>query len=64
MSFDLNGQPAASCKLPLATASWHHWNFAEIGTIAFPEPGLQLLTFHYGWGNNFAYFEFAPVAPK
>jgi hypothetical protein len=64
VSFDLNGQPAATCKLPLATASWHHWNFAEIGTITLPEPGLQLLTFHYGWGNNFAYFEFDPVAPK
>ena len=64
VSFDLNGHAAATCKLPLATTSWHHWNLAEIGTITFPEPGLQLLTFHYGWGNNFAYFEFEPVTPK
>jgi len=64
VSFDLNGQPAATCKLPVATTSWHHWNFAEIGTITFLEPGLQLLTFHYGWGNNFAYFEFEPFTPK
>ena len=51
VSFDLNGKPAATCKLPVATASWHHWNFAEIGAITFPEPGRQLLTFPYGWGS-------------
>lgn len=61
--FDLNGRPAAECRLPLATASYHHWNLAEIGTIEFPEAGLQLLTFHYGKGNNFAWFEFEPVPP-
>jgi hypothetical protein len=61
--FDLNGKPAATCKLPVATASWHHWNWAEIGTIHFPEPGKQLLSFHYGWGNNFAFFEFEKVEP-
>lgn len=59
--FDLNGKPAATCRLPVATASYHHWNLAEIGTIEFPETGLQLLTFHYGKGNNFAWFEFEPV---
>lgn len=59
--FDLNGKPSATCKLPEATESWHYWNFAEIGTITFPEAGLQLLTFHYGVGNNFAYFEFERV---
>jgi len=63
VTFDINGKPAAKCKLPLATPSWHHWNFAEIGTITFAEPGIQLLTFHYGWGNNFAYFEFEPIEP-
>ena len=61
VSFDLNGKPAAVCHLPVATPGWHYWNFAEIGTITVPEPGLQLLTFHYGWGNNFAYFLFEPV---
>jgi hypothetical protein len=60
VSFDLNGKPAAVCRLPVATASWHYWNFAEIGSIKFPEAGLQLLTFHYVWGNNFAYFVFEP----
>ena len=43
--------------------AYHHWNLAEIGTIQFPAAGLQLLTFHYGKGNNFAYFEFEPVEP-
>lgn len=62
VSFNLNGKPAATCPLPVPTASYHHWTFAEIGTIRFPETGTQLLTFHYGKGNNFAYFEFEPVA--
>ena len=61
VTFDLNGKPAATCRLPAPTPSYHHWNFADIGTIQFPEAGLQLLTFHYGKGNNFAYFEFEPV---
>jgi hypothetical protein len=63
ISFDVNGKPAAACKLPAPTASYHHWNLAEIGTIRFPEAGLQLLTFHYNKGNNFAYFEFELVEP-
>ena len=37
---------------------------ADIGTIELPEIGLQLLTFHYGKGNNFAWFEFEPVEGK
>jgi len=61
VTFDLNGQPAAVCRLPVPTASYHHWNLAEIGTIQFPEAGRQLLTFRYGKGNNFAYFEFERV---
>ena len=35
--------------------------FQAIGTLQFPEAGPQLLTFHYGKGNNFAYFEFESV---
>jgi len=61
VEFDINGAPAASCRLPVATASYHHWNIAEIGTIAFPEAGLQVLTFRFGKGNNFAWFEFIPA---
>jgi hypothetical protein len=61
ISFSINNRPASECKLPLATGSMHIWNKAEIGTITFPETGLQLLTFHYNKGNNFAYFEFVPI---
>ena len=61
IQFSINHQPASECKLPLATGSMHIWNKAEIGTITFPEAGLQLLTFHYNKGNNFAYFEFQSV---
>lgn len=58
ISFDINHQPASTCKLPLKTGNFHYWNKGEIGTITFPEAGLHLLTFHYNKGNNFAYFEF------
>jgi hypothetical protein len=61
VSFDLNGKPAATCRLPVPTASYHHWNLAEIGSIRFPDAGLALLTFHYGKGNNFAWFQFELV---
>jgi len=61
ITFSINNKSASECKLPLATASMHIWNKAEIGTITFPEAGLQLLTFHYGKGNNFACFEFEPT---
>jgi hypothetical protein len=61
LRFSINNKPASECKLPLATGSMHIWNRAEIGTITFPEAGLQLLTFYYNKGNNFAYFEFEPM---
>jgi carbohydrate binding protein with CBM35 domain len=61
--FSINHKPAAECKLPVPTSGMHKWNKAEIGTIVFPEGGLQLLTFHYNAGNNFAYFEFEPIPP-
>lgn len=64
VTFSLNGKPAATCRLPVPTANYHQWNFAEIGTIRFPEAGPQLLTFHYGKGNNFACFEFEPVTTE
>jgi len=59
--FSINNHPAAECKLPVDTGSMHKWNKAEVGTITFLEAGLQLLTFQYNSGNNFAYFEFAQV---
>jgi hypothetical protein len=64
VKFSINHQPASECKLPLATGSMHIWNKAEIGSITFANPGLQLLTFHYNQGNNFAYFEFERQAEK
>jgi hypothetical protein len=60
VTFSLNHKLASECKLPVATDGFHTWNKAEIGKIAFPEAGLQLLTFRYGTGNNFAYFDFVP----
>jgi len=60
--FDVDGAPAATCRLPLATGDWHTWNEAEIGSIDFARAGRQLLTFRYGKGNNFAWFSFQPSA--
>lgn len=64
IKFSINHEPASECKLPKDTGYWHIWNKAEIGTITFPKAGLQLLTFYYNAGNNFAYFEFEPVEKK
>ena len=64
IQFSINNKPAAECRLPLATGSMHKWNQADIGTITFPEAGLQLLTFHYNSGNNFAWFDFTLVEKK
>jgi hypothetical protein len=64
IAFDINRKPAATCKLPVATDGFHTWNYAEIGTITFPQAGRQLLTFHYNAGNNFAFFEFEKVEAK
>jgi hypothetical protein len=56
--FSINHRPASECKIPVKTGSMHTWNKAEVGTIRFPETGLQLLTFQYNRGNNFAWFDF------
>jgi len=64
LSFSLNNQAAAECKLPLDTGSMHNWNKAMCGEITFPKAGLQLLTLHYTKGNNLAYFELVPVNKK
>jgi hypothetical protein len=58
IKFSINNNPASVCMLPLATGNWHKWNKAEIGTITFTEAGIQLLTFYYNKGNNFASFDF------
>jgi hypothetical protein len=76
VSFSLNHQPAADCKLPVDPSKelalkdvpdwvvWHIWNKADCGEIHFSQAGRQLLTFHYKQGNNFAYFDFVPAADK
>ncbi len=64
IKFDVDNKPDSECKLPIATGSPHKWNKAEIGEITFAEPGLHLLTLHYGKGNNLAYLEFAYAAGR
>ena len=64
IKFDIDGKPAAECKLPVDTTFWHIWNKAPIGEITFPSPGLQVLTLHYNKGNNFATFDFERIDAK
>lgn len=64
IKFSINNKAAAECKLPVDTGSMHKWNKAEIGAITFAEAGVQLLTFHYNSGNNFAYFELELVEKR
>jgi hypothetical protein len=54
----INHKPAGEFKLPLNTGGMHGWNLAEVGTITFENTGLQLLTFQYNKGNNFACINF------
>ncbi len=61
IEFDINGRHASTCRLPVETGNWHTWNYAQIGTLTFDHAGLQLLTFHYNSGNNFAFFVFDRV---
>jgi hypothetical protein len=56
--FSINHHLASECRIPIKTDSMHTWNRAQVGTIRFPDTGLQLLTFQYNHGNNFAFFEF------
>ena len=63
-SFSLNHKLAGEYKIPTPTSGLHTWNRAEVGTITFSEAGLQLLTFAYNFGNNFAYFDFELVEKK
>ncbi len=57
LTFDLDGRPAAACKLPMDTGHWHIWNKADCGELALPSAGLHVLTMHYKKGNNLAYFD-------
>lgn len=59
--FSVDGQPAAECRVPSVTGSMHHWDKADVGTITFKEPGVHLLTLHYGRGFNLAYLDFEKV---
>lgn len=56
--FDINGQRVAEGRLPRETGGWYSWDFQEVGKITFAEAGLQLLTFHFGKGSNFATLTF------
>ena len=61
VTFDVDGERALVARVPVATENWHTWNYAPIGTIAFKAPGRHRLTFHYGTGNNWAFFVFEAV---
>jgi hypothetical protein len=60
----INHQPAGDYKFPVLTGSAHAWYLADVGTITFPEAGLQLLTLTYNRGNNLAYIDFDLIEKK
>jgi hypothetical protein len=49
-----------ACKLtfPEVTGHAHSWTQSEIGSITFPEKGLNLLTVKYSAGHNYGYLDF------
>ncbi|MDB5105896.1 MAG: Carbohydrate binding family 6 [Fibrobacteres bacterium] len=62
ISFSLNDKAAAQAKFPINTGSPHVWKYADsIGTIVFPDTGLNLLTWYLAEGNNVSYFDFVPA---
>ena len=61
VTFSINGKPVCECPFQVVTGSMHKWNKVAVGTITFPEAGIQLLTLHYGRGYNLGYFEFEPI---
>ena len=54
----VNGQAAADLRLPEDMGDWHHWNQATVGYVRFEHEGLNLLTFKYNSGANWAYLDF------
>jgi hypothetical protein len=57
----VNGEPKTILKLPESTGNWHYWNQATVGEITFDKAGVQLLTFKYNRGSNWAYLDFLLV---
>jgi hypothetical protein len=49
-TFSIHNQLACECKFPVPTGSMDKWSRAQVGTITFPEAGVQLLTLHYNKG--------------
>lgn len=60
-SLYINGEKAVDIVLPVNTEHFHRWNIAQVATIEFSKPGLNLLTLHYNKGTNLAYFDFALI---
>lgn len=57
----VNGELKTLLKIPESTGNWHYWNQATVGEIIFKEAGVQLLTFKYNRGSNWAYLDFLLV---
>lgn len=57
----VNGELKTLLKIPESTGNWHYWNQATVGEITFKKAGIQLLTFKYNRGSNWAYLDFLLV---
>lgn len=61
----INGRDYGEYQLPMATGSYHIWNFERnVGTIVFFNKGLNLLTLKYMGGANYAYLIFEPYVKQ
>jgi hypothetical protein len=54
----INNKFACRLNFPEITGDQHSWTQSEIGSIAFPEKGLYLLTVRFSSGLNYGYLDF------
>lgn len=58
----VNNKPAGTYTATGKTDSWHTWIKEDnVGTITFTNSGINLLTFHYNSGSNYAFLDFTLI---
>ncbi len=57
----LNNKKIVDLFIPQSTGNWHYWNQATVGEVVFEKSGINLLTFKYNRGANWAYLDFVLI---
>lgn len=57
----LNNKKIVDLFIPQSTGNWHYWNQATVGEVIFEKSGINLLTFKYNRGANWAYLDFVLI---